>query len=294
MTDEQRDVDLVLENALKYNAPDTAFHRHAKRIQTNSRDLLADLDSIAVPPSSDLVNGEIAAEAEIGDLEPSRHLLEALLSQSEDSQARDMLASLFVFELQPPKEPTPPPPPPPEKKRDNYADRKKKWEEKEARRLERLASGRATRAGQAAEEAFQHEAGLLAPSPAVAHGEAGPGPSTRRTRQSLGQSTSTSELSKALDTSTPTSSRPARSQVGVAGRELVERLSDKERRARELELGLEIEAVDNSDQFTRFNTGWILPEGSRRTRAVESPAIPFKPRVRKRESRKYTFEARGN
>jgi NuA3 HAT complex component NTO1 len=206
-----------------------------------------------------------------------------------------MLASLFAFELQPPKEPTPPPPPPPEKnvkKRDNYADRKKKWEEKEARRLERLATGRATRAGQAAEEAFQHEAGLLPALPALVTAEAGPGPSTRRTRQSLGQNQSASDVSKALDLSSSTpSSRPARSQVGVAGRELVERLSDKERRARELELGLEIEKVDNSDQFTRFNTGWILPEGSRRTRAVESPVVPFKPRVRKRKSNLFRADA---
>jgi len=228
-----------------------------------------------------LVNGDSEQE-EIGDLEPSRHFLEVLISQNENSHHRDRLASLFAFDLEPPKEPTPPPPPPvPAKKRENYADRKRKWEEKEARHLERLESGRSTRAGQAKEEAFQHEAGLLPPLPAAPQAEAGPS-TIRRTRHSMGNSSS--EVSKTLDTpGSSSASRPVRSQVGVAGREIIERLSDKERRAREQGLNLEIEAVDNSDQFTRFNTGWILPEGSSRRRNNDSPAVPLKPRVRKRK-----------
>jgi NuA3 HAT complex component NTO1 len=281
MTDKQHDINLVLDNALKYNAPDSTFHRIAKRIQANSRELLAELDQLAMPGlSMNLVNGDRGQE-EIGDLEPSRHFLEVLISQSGDIHHRDRLASLFAFDLEPPKEPTPPPPPPvPVKKRENYADRKRKWEEKEARHLERLESGRSTRAGQAKEEAFQHEAGLLPPLPAAPQAEAGP--STRRTRHSMGNSSS--EISKTLGLSSSSSaSRPVRSQVGVAGREIIERLSDKERRAREQGLNLEIEAVDNSDQFTRFNTGWILPEGSRRRKPNDSPAVPLKPRVRKRE-----------
>jgi NuA3 HAT complex component NTO1 len=228
---------------------------------------------------ADLINGDSRHE-EIGDLEPSRNFLEVLISQSGDFHQRDRLASLFAFDLEPPKEPTPPPPPPvPVKKRENYADRKRKWEEKEARHLERLESGRSTRAGQAKEEAFQHEAGLLPPLPAAAPAEAGP---SRRTRHSMGNSSS--EVSRTLDSSSSNAaSRPVRSQVGVAGREIIERLSDKERRAREQGLNLEIEAVDNSDQFTRFNTGWILPEGSSRRKPNDSPAVPLKARVRKRE-----------
>jgi NuA3 HAT complex component NTO1 len=267
-----------LENALKYNAPDSTFYRIAKRIQASSRGLLADLDQLAMPSVSDLVNGETPVE-KIGDLEPSRHLLEALLSQSGDSHQRDRLANLFAFELEPPKEPTPPPPEPvqPAKKRSNYAETKRRWEEKEARRLERLETGRSTRAGQAKEEAFQHEAGLLPPIPAQGEAE----PSTRRTRHSMGNIPA--EVPKTLETTASAASRPFRSQVGVAGREIVERLSDKERRAREQGLNLEIEAVDNTDQFTRFNTGWILPEGSRRRKAVDSPVVPLKVRVRKRK-----------
>jgi NuA3 HAT complex component NTO1 len=279
-TDKQHDINLVLDNALKYNAPDSTFHRIAKRIQANSREFLAELDQLSMPAlHADLINGDSGHE-EIGDLEPSRNFLEVLISQSGDSHHRDRLASLFAFDLEPPKEPTPPPPPPVAvKKRENYADRKRKWEEKEARHLERLESGRSTRAGQAKEEAFQHEAGLLPPLPAAPQAEAGP---SRRTRHSMGNSTS--EVSRTLDSSSSNAaSRPVRSQVGVAGREIIERLSDKERRAREQGLNLEIEAVDNSDQFTRFNTGWILPEGSSRRKPNDSPAVPLKPRVRKRE-----------
>ena len=265
---------------MKYNASDSTFHRIAKRIQANSRELLAELDQLAVPDLQTTVNGNGPHER-TGDLEPSRHLLEILISQSGDSQERDRLANLFAFELEPPKEPTPPPPPPVAvKKRDTHVDRKKRWEEKEAKRSERVETGRSTRAGQAKEEAFQHEAGLLPPLPTPAQGEAGP--STRRTRHSMG--TSSSEVFKALDLSVSSSApRPARSQVGVAGREIVERLSDKERRAREQELNLEIEAVDNSDQFKRFNTGWILPEGSSRRKSNNTPVVPLKPRIRKRK-----------
>lgn len=285
LADVQHDIDLVLDNALKYNAPDSTFHRIAKRIQVNSRELLAELDQLATSdPDAPMVDGD-THHGLTGDLEPSRHLLQALLSRSGSSDERDRLANLFAFELEPPKEPTPPPPPPPEpKKRDTHVDRKKRWEEKEARRLERLETGRSTRAGQAKEEAFQHEAGLLPalPIPAPAQNEAGP--SIRRTRQSMGGSSS--QVSKALEPSTSNpSSRPARSQVGVAGREVVERLSDKERRAREQQLKLEIEAVGNSDQFTRFNTGWILPEGSSRRRPNDVPVVPLKPRVTKGECR---------
>jgi NuA3 HAT complex component NTO1 len=267
----KRDIGLVLSNALKYNAPDTTFNRIAKRIQTNSRGLLSELDSLA-PIAED---GQ-PVDADVGDLEPSRILLEALVSECGGASARDRLADLFAFELEPLKEPTPPPPSAPPKKR---VDKKKRWEEKEAKRLERAATGRSTRAAQAITEAFQHEAGLLPPpsSPlSAAEPEAGPSMPTRRTRNSMAGPSI--EATKEEVIPAPGLSR-SRSLRGVVGRELVERLSDRERREREQNLGLEIEAVDNSDQFTRFNTGWILPEGSKRARHVDAPVPPpLKPR----------------
>lgn len=262
---------------MKYNAPDTTFNRIAKRIQANSRDLLSELDSLA-PTAAD----GPPLDTNVGDLEPSRILLEALLGDCGTTPSRDRLADLFAFELEQPKEPTPPPPQVPNKKRLAYADRKKRWEEKEARRLERLATGRSTRAAQAVQVAFQHEAGLLPPpsSPLSALGtetEAGPSISTRRTRMSLAGAAAMEPKAEVV-ISTSGLSR-SRSQRGVVGTEIVERLSDKERREREQNLGLEIKAVDNSDQFTRFNTGWIFPEGSKRTRHTDAPApAPVKPR----------------
>ena len=69
---------------MKYNAPDSTFHRIAKRIQGSSRDLLAELDQLATPaPLKDSFNGDgDHGLEEIGDLEPSRHFLEVLISQS--------------------------------------------------------------------------------------------------------------------------------------------------------------------------------------------------------------------
>jgi hypothetical protein len=132
------------------------------------------------------------------------------------------------------------------------------------------------------QEAFQHEAGLLSPLPVSA--EAGPSapPATRRTRNSMAGPSSDSLLTE--EPSSSSSLSRSRSQRGVVGREVVERLSDRERRAREQKLDLVTEAVDKSDQFTRFNLGWVLPAGSKRNRHTEPPAPP-PPRARNSESR---------
>ncbi|WWC97966.1 hypothetical protein V866_004855 [Kwoniella sp. B9012] len=60
--------------------------------------------------------------------------------------------------------------------------------------------------------------------------------------------------------------RRHRSQVGVVGTEIVPILTDKERRERERAMDIMIEEVGAQDQFTRFNTGWVLPEGMKRKR----------------------------
>jgi NuA3 HAT complex component NTO1 len=265
---------------MTYNAPDTPFHRIAKRIKSQSKEILDQLEPLAVRPGDN-------NEDNVCDFEPAAYLLEALTSQVSDDVERDRLADLFAFELEKPKEPTPPPPTPPAKK--TYKrDTKRKWEEREARHQERLAAGRATRAGQARTDAFKHEAGLppssdVEPDHPIASTSKG-----RRTRKSLAATTTDMVEAEATSNTLQPPARSdrasassglsrSRSQVGVVRTEPIERLTDKERRERERHMALITEEVGDSDLFTRFNVGWVLPEGSKRRRGgdkMEASAPP--------------------
>lgn len=275
VADMQHDINLVLDNAMKYNGPESPFHRVAKRIKTQSKEILDPLDGLMI--------GADGTSDDVGDLEPAAYLLEALTSQVSDGIDRDRLADLFAFELEKPKEPTPPPPTPPPKKsakRETGAERKRKWEEREAQHQDRLA-GRATRAGQARSDAFKYEAGLP-PSSDVELEQPIAAPVTgRRTRKSLAAATESVPEPETNSLRPPEREDRAsassglsrsRSQVGVARTEPIERLTDKERRERERHLALITEEVGNSDLFTRFNVGWMLPEGSKRRRGGEKPS----------------------
>lgn len=276
-----RDINLVLDNAMAYNSPETQYHRIAKRIKTNSQEILDNL----------VASHEGGNDADAGDLEPSKDLLEALLApitaevegESQEQATRDRLSDLFLFELEKPKEPTPPPPTPPlPKKRETNAERRRRWEEREAQHQLRLAAGRSTRAQHAMADAFKHEAGLPPSSPVNSQPVAGP--STRRTRKSMAKPDSNEtatlqvpqeeQIERVRETSALSRSR---SQVGVARTETIERLSDKERREREKAMALATDEVGNADQFARFNVGWVLPEGSKRRR-TESAQVPVAPK----------------
>lgn len=272
---------------MAYNAPDTTFHRIAKRIKSQSKEILDQLDT--------LVTKSDGGDNDVGDLEPASYLLEALTSQMSEEVERDRLADLFAFELEKPKDPTPPPPAPRPKKshkKDTAAERRKKWEEREARNQERLASGRATRAGQARADAFKHEAGLPVSSDVEPDTPAELVTTGRRTRKSLANAAAqgegvseterdTLQVPKREDrTSVSSGLSRSRSQVGVIRTEPVERLTDKERRERERELELVMKEVGDKDSFARFNRGWVLPEGVKRNRGGDKteavPAIPPK------------------
>lgn len=269
-----------------YNPPDNPYHRIAKRIKSASKEVLDQLDEI---PAQTETGGDV------GNLEPARVLLEVLTARTNDEDERDRLADLFAFELEKPKEPTPPPPTPPPKKavkRDTYLDRKRRWEEKEAAHQERVAQGRATRAGHARVEAFKHEAGI--PSSSDNEVDAPPVASTSRRTRTRTSTAGNAESSVITNTNTSTSlevpSRTdrasassglsrSRSQVGVIRTETVERLSDRERRDRERNMALTTDAVGSADQFTRFNVGWVLPEGSKRNRGgVKQDPVPPRPK----------------
>ena len=280
--DAKRDIHLVLDNAMLYNKGDSPFHRTAKRMQMNAQPLLDELDTITVQspfsiPNSDSPPGPVKSddrsEDAPGDLEPSPLLLQTLVDWSGDGSQRDHLASIFIFEFEKPRPPTPPPPSPPKPRERKYmsaAERKQRWEERQAAAKERANAGRSTRAVRALAKAFAEEAGVQPSSDAEVSG-----PSDRRMPSpQAGASSRRKRRDEALSTVEERSEAfrlPSKPQPGVAGVETVAVLSDKERRELEKQMDITTEQVDLQDLFTRFNVGWVLPEGSKRRRPERPP-----------------------
>jgi NuA3 HAT complex component NTO1 len=290
----KRDIHLVLDNAMFYNTSDSPFHRLAKRIKTGAAPLLAELDDLVVdsalvPPlthtDGETESGEFDVEQQqglVGDLEASLVHLHALIQPDSANADRDNLASLFAFELEPLKEPTPPPPSPKKRKYLTTAERKAQWEQREAAHRERAAAARATRGARAAGLAFEEEAGWSEGAGAGgvdgggADGVAGPSRTrgARGSRAGLGRvveedngtgtgtGTGTSLLSEESS-----AAQQRRMQRGVVRLEAIQKISDRERREQERALEIVTDSVDSQDQFKRFNVGWVLPEGSKRRRA---------------------------
>lgn len=233
---------------MQYNKSETSFHRTASRIKKNAAPLLDALDSIPaagqlMPPAPE--EGEWGpTPEEVGDLETSLARLQTMLapdlSETGREEGRDMLRSIFAFEVE--KEP-PPPPSPKKRKTMSAAERNKKFEQAEERYKERLSmGGGSTRVSRAAAAATIPES---------------PPPTTGRRKASE----ETSETSR-------------RSQPGVVGVTSVPAMSERERRQAEKNLDLIAESLDSKDEYERFNVGWILPEGSKRRRPAPVTVPP--------------------
>lgn len=284
----RRDVGLVLDNAMLYNANDNPFHRTAKRIKANSKPLLDELDTLKTQSrylfrsESDDDDHELPSLpfGAVGDLEPSQMLLECLLQPAAGMPNQDWLSSVFSFALERPKDPTPPPAPRPSKNRKSMsaAEKRQRWEEREAKYQERVA-GRSTRATEAKEKAFTEDSGVQDPTPDEDEQSVQAGPSRRRSIRVQPIESRTTEPSEDGPSTGPVSStssmRPqSRQQRGVAGIETIAVLNDRERREQERQLELMTPDIDSQDLFKRFNIGWVLPEGSKRRRAERPPSPP--------------------
>ncbi|THH11516.1 hypothetical protein EW146_g8014 [Bondarzewia mesenterica] len=177
------DINLVLDNAILYNKPGTAYSKAAQRIKAASVTILADLDAL-VPASrrasstsfdgkdSAAMNGGDEARPEtkggpfsnvIGDLEPPLSILNLFVSDDIKEEIdlivdTQPIVSILDYELE--RRKPPPPPPPPKPKRDRKADRERKRLEREAQMLDAAPGFRAlrTRRAAAAAAAFEAEA----------------------------------------------------------------------------------------------------------------------------------------
>ncbi|KAI5123496.1 hypothetical protein M0805_008864 [Coniferiporia weirii] len=156
--DFQDDVNLVLDNAVIYNKPDTPIYRAAMKIKASSAHILDEVRQLARHIPSDSPEAGL-----VGDLEPPLSVLDLLTSiDAIDADTpfildKDPLESIFAFELEQLK--PPPPPKPPKAKRDRRAEA----ERRRQRMLDQAAGFRAqvvprTRRAQAKIEAFEAEA----------------------------------------------------------------------------------------------------------------------------------------
>ncbi|BEI85170.1 hypothetical protein CcaverHIS002_0505710 [Cutaneotrichosporon cavernicola] len=270
----KHDISLVFANAQVYNKSDTAFYRRAGRYKSLAEPILSELDGLhatssLLPAGDEWIH---PADGAVGDLETSLARLHTLLAPDRTDPTRDLLASIFVSEVEKPKEPTPPRP------KRQYVDRKKLQAEREERYQERKALGglRTSRRNNAlASSPLETPAPELAaepePVPEPQH-RSEPGPSgtsftpRRRTRRAVAEA----EASSA--SSSPGSIKPMKHpQRGVLGVRSVPVLTDAQRRAKEKRLDLVTTSLDARHQNERFNVGWILPEGSKRRRAEPDP-----------------------
>ena len=147
------------------------------------------------------------------------------------------------------------------------AERKQRWDERDANAKERVTS-RSSRAAAAAAKAFEKEAGI----------DEGATPTPKASSKAKGKEKAAAHYeTEATSHTTHTTHANGGShgnRVGVVGYETYAILSDRERRAQERTMDLVTEDVGNQDLFKRFNVGWVLPEGSKRRRSDRPPAPP--------------------
>jgi len=149
-------VDLVIENAMRYNKPGTPYYKAAQRIKSNSATALAELNNLRTSAPSELIsdNGMVASHprydiSAIGDLEPPWALLDLLVSPDMADELSIVLHSnplqfLLAYELPEAKPPPPPPLQPAPHLRKNKRERKaevvKRRTEQRAALVPQLAS----------------------------------------------------------------------------------------------------------------------------------------------------------
>ncbi|KLT46484.1 hypothetical protein CC85DRAFT_281589 [Cutaneotrichosporon oleaginosum] len=285
----KNDIRLLFANAQLYNKSDTAFYRRAVRYKALSEPILTELDNIPSESSLQPLGDEWIepADGAVGDLETSLVRLQALVAPDPSDSTRDMLASIFVSEVEKPKEPSPPRPKRPAVNRAKlFAEREERYKERKVlggvRASRRHNTSASSPVGTPALEATPDAAAVpdsaAITEPAV-QPEAGPSGSSGTPRRRTRRTVAEEEASSAA--SSPGSIKPMRNpQRGVLGLQSIPILTDAQRRAKEKRLDLVTTSLDARHQNERFNVGWILPEGSKRRRVSQESKPISKPKSR--------------
>ncbi|KAG7527546.1 hypothetical protein FFLO_06827 [Filobasidium floriforme] len=276
LSDFQRDIYLVLDNAMLYNPSDHPFHRLASKIKKAAVGMFADLANqlaTVTAGSSDQQTNDSRS------LEPSPQSLQPLLFRDSGSQ-RDLLAQLFAYEFRPLPPPSPLPPLPKLKRIITPAERLAQAERRkaEAEALRAAGSSRHTRsAGPSASQNTIHEEML---PKELRTGYIRSKPTSRRPTvkassdsQNAASIEGAGRTSESADDTTVIPLR--RPETGVLGKIVYSPMTDQERRAKEKQMSLVVDQVDIKETFSRFNVGYVLPEGSKRGGRLPLPPLPI-------------------
>ncbi|PFH45479.1 hypothetical protein AMATHDRAFT_159553 [Amanita thiersii Skay4041] len=295
----KNDITLVLDNAMLYNAPNTAYFKTAKRVQVAAQTIFDDIDRVLAERKAEMegrqradntdangVNGgsgfPTQLQSQIGDLEPPVGFLELLASADAIKDDIDLLLekepleSLFSFELPKVKPRPPPPPPPPPKqtkstkpKRDRKADLERKKREREAeaaaRALEAQYYGEPTGRTRRAVASVVVETGALkiSPPPIVEIQEAKP-------------LTPPVPSSAVEEQAVPEVELPPAAPPPVVE---VKRALPRKRASTSgmVEVPPMVKGVDNRGSFKMFDQGWIFPPEQRRGGRPPLERLPLPP-----------------
>lgn len=277
---------MVLDNAMLYNPSDHPFHRLASKIKKAAVGMFADLANqlatVTAGPSDQQTNDSRS-------LEPSPSSLQPLLFRDSGSQ-RDLLAQLFAYEFRPLPPPSPLPPLPKLKRIITPAERLAQAERRkaEAEALRAAGSSRHTRsAGPSASQNTIHEEML---PKELRTGYIRSKPTSRRPTvkassdsQNAASIEGAGRTSESADDTTVIPLR--RPETGVLGKIVYSPMTDQERRAKEKQMSLVVDQVDIKETFSRFNVGYVLPEGSKRGGRLPLPPLPIAGPSRLRHSK---------
>lgn len=305
LQDFKDDIFLVLDNAMVYNKPDTPYFKAARRIKNAAERVLPELDRFATqrPAVSKQERPEGASEPakpDIGDLEPPLYLLDlledperirrecrfvldkppidALLSYEfgEPKAPQTPAAALPLPLPEPPHpaepivqtEPTAPPTPAPKIKRDRRQEKARARERRATAALGISLAHPKTRRGKAV-------AGAAGDSP-TAEGPAGTPVGTTQAQPVEGAAPAQPIPPEPQTESTADGEPPAKRQ---------RRESKHWKRAPVVQPGHSdvppvVEDVDMRQSFSRFDQGWILPQGQRRRPLPERSYEPKRKNAR--------------
>jgi hypothetical protein len=308
------DILLVLENALVYNKSDSPVYKSAHRLKTSALVMFKELDAHITNHPAAAVNTDENGSVDLfdlplplGDLEPP---LEVLNLNADPSLVDDVLNirlndtpynSLLAYEhavFKPPPTPPPPPPPRPRKvkpKRDYEAERARAANNRRNRNTKggseganvdaNEAEGKEGQEGQEGDEPRKQEGEeedarqktIMEVEAAAAAADLDTSPGFRGRRATRGSGGDVSVIAERSVSAAAVTSQIRNATAGPSQgvrRPRPNAPPTVERAA----VPLIADDVDKRQSFSHFESGWILPEGSRRSaakvRAIDSPVRP--------------------
>lgn len=250
VSDFQNDIHLVLDNSMKYNGVDTFYHRTAARIKKVAAPIFADLlllDTIH-PPGE-----EMRLEAEDCILELLQDYPREVVNESSD-ESRNAIEEL-TRQLNPPQEASA-----------NGTNVKVIKMSGHSRKAQDRAA-RSERSRLAYQKKMEAKEAQAAANTKVESEEETLNESISTSRSSKRQSVMMASM-VSMEAKEQRDRRRTRSNASSS----IGKSTEREESGEVDPTSLEVAQVGNKASFLRFNTGWVLPEGTKRRRLTQSSA----------------------